>query len=93
MLGVQGSFWVTLYSLYLNGEQEPQINSFLGLPSLDHGLGYHGGVTNQSTMSPDTKTTTTTEYPICTWLDRPLPMIFIWSSPHLALPEQPVPVG
>lgn len=63
MLGVQGSFWVAFYSLYLNGEQEPQINSFLGLPSLDHGLGYHGVVTNQSTMSPDTKTTTTTEYP------------------------------
>lgn len=64
MLGVQGSFWVTLYSLYLNGEQEPQINSFLGLLSLDHGLGCHGGVTNQSTMSPDTKTTVTTaEYP------------------------------
>lgn len=63
MLGVQGSLWATLYSLYLNGEQEPQINSFLGLSILDHGLGYHGGVTNQSTMSPDTKTTTTTEYP------------------------------
>lgn len=85
MLGVQGSFWVTLYSLYLNGEQEPQTTSFLGLPSLDHGLGYHGGVTNQSTMSPDTKTTVTTaEYPYL-YLARqpPASMIFISGPPHI----------